>query len=91
MHTDLSSHLHTDECNVLIANLLKCHDDHPFKKFMGHCNNDDVLMRRCLKNERLTRATANRIKSDEMKRRWRMSPEEREKLRKLEESSTNSS
>lgn len=72
MHTDLSAHLHSDECNQLIRLLQNCHADHPFAKFVGICNDEDAYMLRCLKKERIGRRALNRQKSDEMKKRWRM-------------------
>lgn len=82
MHTDLSAHLHSDKCNDLIQLLQKCHDEHPFRKFLGYCNHEDAEMLRCLKQERLARRDQNRIKSEEMKKRWRMNAEERAKREK---------
>lgn len=71
MHTDLSSHLHSGQCNDLIQLLQQCHDDNPFRKFFGYCNHEDAQMLRCLKQERLARRDLNRKKSEEMKKRWR--------------------
>jgi COX assembly protein 2 len=63
MHTDLSKHLHTPECNELIDALQKCHVEQPFKKFLGACNEINSAMLRCLKEERLEKRRANFEKS----------------------------
>lgn len=71
MHTDLSTHLHSNKCNELIQLLQQCHEDNPLRKFFGYCNHEDTQVLRCLKQERLARRDLNRKKSEEMKRRWK--------------------
>ncbi|XP_014089985.1 COX assembly mitochondrial protein 2 homolog [Bactrocera oleae] len=65
MHTDLSPHLHTSECNTLIEQLNNCHIENQFAKFLGVCNDIDNQLVRCLKRERQARAAANRVKAAE--------------------------
>ncbi|CAL1529121.1 unnamed protein product [Lymnaea stagnalis] len=63
MHPDLSPHLHTEECNEVIAALKKCHKDNPFKKIFGACNELDQAMTKCLKQERELKRQMNKNKS----------------------------
>ncbi|XP_014679457.1 PREDICTED: COX assembly mitochondrial protein 2 homolog [Priapulus caudatus] len=65
MHPDLSSHLHTDECNEMIKQLSQCHVDNKYKKFLGACNDFKRAMDRCLKNERETNRRENLRKARE--------------------------
>ncbi|CAD6992415.1 unnamed protein product [Ceratitis capitata] len=71
MHTDLSPHLHTSECNSLIEQLNNCHSENKFAKFLGVCNDIDSLLVKCLKSERQARAAANRAKAADRQARLR--------------------
>lgn len=63
MHSDLSPHLHTPECNRLIDLLKKCHEENKFAKFLGVCNEFDTQVVGCLRNERKERSRLNREQS----------------------------
>ncbi|XP_060516356.1 COX assembly mitochondrial protein 2 homolog [Cylas formicarius] len=69
MHTDLSYHLHTAECNELIKLLQQCRKDNPFRRFMGYCNTEDHRVVICLKRERLARRKKNYEESIKRKER----------------------
>lgn len=71
MHTDLSPHLHSVDCNKLIEELKNCHKENTFAKFVGVCNDIDTKLVKCLKKERIARSAHNRAKALEQQQRIR--------------------
>ncbi|XP_065076907.1 COX assembly mitochondrial protein 2 homolog [Ochlerotatus camptorhynchus] len=69
MHSDLSPHLHTPECNRLIDLLKRCHEEKKYAKFLGVCNDFDQQVVVCLRNERKENSRKNREQSLEKHRR----------------------
>lgn len=69
MHSDLSPHLHTPECNRLIELLKSCHRENKYTKFLGACNDFDQQVVVCLRNERKENSRKNREQSAEKHRR----------------------
>lgn len=59
MHPPLAPHLHGEECRRIIAQLLRCHEEHSVGKFFGYCNDLKRALDRCLYKEYVERRTRN--------------------------------
>ena len=81
MHPDLSPHLHTSECNALIAELQKCYQENKVKKYFGVCNRLDTAMTRCLMKE----IEQNRRRNNALAQQHRQIALERQKTQNMQE------
>ncbi|KAM7072880.1 COX assembly mitochondrial protein 2 homolog [Molossus nigricans] len=78
MHLDLSPHLHTEECNILINLLKECHKNMIIMNFFGYCNDLEWKMRKCFKNDYMEKRTKSREHGNAMRKRLHNPPEESE-------------
>jgi len=51
MHSSLARHLHTEECNKLIDQYMKCAAENKFAQYMGVCTQVKQHMEKCIQNE----------------------------------------
>lgn len=77
MHPNLAPHLHT-ECRDVIEKLSSCHSQHPYKKFLGACNDLKRALNKCLQQEYETKRRKNYQESVERKKRYQLKVQERD-------------
>ncbi|GAA6016858.1 hypothetical protein JCM10207_003275 [Rhodosporidiobolus poonsookiae] len=74
MHPPLADHQQT-QCLAVIEALQQCHNQHPWLKFAGQCNDAKLALNQCLRQERIDRTTKNReaakAKRDEIQKKWK--------------------
>uniref|UniRef100_A0A1A9W5G4 COX assembly mitochondrial protein n=1 Tax=Glossina brevipalpis TaxID=37001 RepID=A0A1A9W5G4_9MUSC len=63
MRIDINSNLDIPNCNQMINDLKKCHEENKFMKFFGVCNTFSLAVAKCLQEEHIARSAANRAKS----------------------------
>ena len=57
MHPPL--HRPHPDCQEVVSKLLQCHEDNPFGKFLGACNEHKYALDRCFKAEKEKKRAAN--------------------------------
>ncbi|CAM6017358.1 unnamed protein product [Sphagnum balticum] len=72
MHPPLTLHKHP-ACALIIENFKKCHEDHPFQKFFGVCNDLKIELDRCFREEKAEKRKVNFEASKQFKEKLRAS------------------
>eukprot|EP00118_Oscarella_pearsei_P015471 m.139880 g.139880 ORF g.139880 m.139880 type:complete len:80 (+) comp38287_c1_seq18:1451-1690(+) len=73
MHPSLAPHLHGRPCQEIIRLLHKCHEDHPFGKFFGQCNEFKYALSSCLTDEYKAKRKQNQEEARRRKEKWEKS------------------
>lgn len=68
MHPPL--HRPHPKCEQLVQALIACHDEHPYAKFWGRCNEAKAAMDWCFKEEKEERRRANFVKAKRFNDSW---------------------
>ncbi|PRW44355.1 G8 domain-containing [Chlorella sorokiniana] len=68
-HPPLEIHQHPS-CKEQILALHKCHDDNPFAKYWGVCNETLAELRACFKNEKRTKIALNKAQAEKERERF---------------------
>jgi len=63
MHPPLALHLHP-LCKEVIIEFENCHKEHPYKKFIGACNDLKTKLDKCLTEEYQHKRKENKLKRD---------------------------
>mmetsp|Transcript_14294 Transcript_14294/g.23331 ORF Transcript_14294/g.23331 Transcript_14294/m.23331 type:complete len:91 (-) Transcript_14294:84-356(-) len=66
-------------CQDVIEALTKCHEDHPYMKYLGKCNMCKVELDQCFRIEKEVTRKANMKKGKDIQDRWNAKREERRK------------
>jgi COX assembly protein 2 len=62
----------------VVKALIDCHEDNPWGKFFGSCNDAKVLLDQCFREEKEERRRENLAKAREFESRWKRVREEEE-------------
>jgi|AntAceMinimDraft_5_1070358.scaffolds.fasta_scaffold152294_1 hypothetical protein len=58
-------------CGECVKTLVNCHNENPYAKFFGVCNDAKAAMDKCFKEEKVVRRDANLARARVEDARWR--------------------
>ena len=66
------------ECQKQVKQLVSCHENNPFKKYFGACNDHKAALDWCFRKEKQNKRAKNLAKSQKFNEKW-------EKVKQLRE------
>ncbi|KAG5188765.1 hypothetical protein JKP88DRAFT_25195 [Tribonema minus] len=67
-------------CQEMVEQLVKCHDENPYGKFLGACNEAKTALDKCFRQEKIARYKANMESAKAMDEKRRQRTAERQAL-----------